>query len=313
MIDTKLIFIVLAIGLLLPAGSALPPSRTSQILTQPALDLGSEEEPNVADSGLEYSGIARRSIDLISLDRPSSADSGSGYLDIEPLTGQQFGVVVGSQEPPSVGLEYPGTFSVPSAAKFSPYILINWISTTGAAKGNSQRVGVDFNVVLPTGTPICGLDNSNFKLETLSVPPGGAEVMGGVGASTSPSCDYIMNIAPIMDYQGNPYTWGPGEYIVVIRYIKDGKELASKNINFTIGGLTQLPPEMGLQTGSALSGMTSTLENPRQRLWLNPQPEPPLPEDGAMAKLTELKNMLDAGLITQGEYDTKKAEILASM
>ncbi|VVB67782.1 Bacterial PH domain protein [uncultured archaeon] len=37
------------------------------------------------------------------------------------------------------------------------------------------------------------------------------------------------------------------------------------------------------------------------------------PADDPMAKLTKLKNMFDAGLITQEEYDKKKAEILASM
>lgn len=35
--------------------------------------------------------------------------------------------------------------------------------------------------------------------------------------------------------------------------------------------------------------------------------------DDPMAKLTKLKNMFDAGLITQEEYDKKKADILASM
>jgi hypothetical protein len=35
--------------------------------------------------------------------------------------------------------------------------------------------------------------------------------------------------------------------------------------------------------------------------------------DDPMAKLTKIKNMLDAGLITQEEYDKKKAEILASL
>jgi membrane protease subunit (stomatin/prohibitin family) len=35
--------------------------------------------------------------------------------------------------------------------------------------------------------------------------------------------------------------------------------------------------------------------------------------DDPMAKLTKLKNMLDAGLITQTEYDKKKADILAAM
>jgi len=35
--------------------------------------------------------------------------------------------------------------------------------------------------------------------------------------------------------------------------------------------------------------------------------------DDPMAKLTKLKNMFDAGLITQEEYDKKKAEILSSL
>ncbi|MDD4653638.1 MAG: PH domain-containing protein [Methanothrix sp.] len=35
--------------------------------------------------------------------------------------------------------------------------------------------------------------------------------------------------------------------------------------------------------------------------------------DDPMAKLTKLKNMFDAGLITQDEYDKKKADILAAM
>ncbi len=35
--------------------------------------------------------------------------------------------------------------------------------------------------------------------------------------------------------------------------------------------------------------------------------------DDPMAKLTKLKNLFDAGLITQDEYDKKKAEILSSM
>ena len=46
--------------------------------------------------------------------------------------------------------------------------------------------------------------------------------------------------------------------------------------------------------GSSSAGTTATADDP-------------------MAKLTKLKNMFDAGLITQEEYDKKKAEILASM
>jgi hypothetical protein len=39
----------------------------------------------------------------------------------------------------------------------------------------------------------------------------------------------------------------------------------------------------------------------------------PAPTDDRLKLLTELKQMLDASLITQAEYDTKKTEILGRM
>ncbi len=43
-------------------------------------------------------------------------------------------------------------------------------------------------------------------------------------------------------------------------------------------------------------------------------PQPGMPAaDGSMAKLTQLKSLLDAHLITQEEYDKKKAQILSEM
>lgn len=44
-----------------------------------------------------------------------------------------------------------------------------------------------------------------------------------------------------------------------------------------------------------------------------PPSTPPPPQDDPVKKLTQLKQMLDAGLITQGEYDTKKADLLSRM
>jgi hypothetical protein len=41
--------------------------------------------------------------------------------------------------------------------------------------------------------------------------------------------------------------------------------------------------------------------------------QPSSTSDDPMAKLTKLKNLFDAGLITQDEYNKKKSEILASM
>jgi hypothetical protein len=45
-----------------------------------------------------------------------------------------------------------------------------------------------------------------------------------------------------------------------------------------------------------------------------PQPVPqPAPKEDPMEQLNKLKKMLDAGLITEEEHNTKKAEILAKM
>jgi hypothetical protein len=45
-----------------------------------------------------------------------------------------------------------------------------------------------------------------------------------------------------------------------------------------------------------------------------PQPVPqPTPKEDPMEQLNKLKKMVEAGLITEEEYNTKKAEILAKM
>jgi hypothetical protein len=41
--------------------------------------------------------------------------------------------------------------------------------------------------------------------------------------------------------------------------------------------------------------------------------QPTAPKDDPLEKLSQLKKMLDAGLITQQEYDTKKADLLSRM
>ena len=53
---------------------------------------------------------------------------------------------------------------------------------------------------------------------------------------------------------------------------------------------------MGMGAGQSLGGMMST-------------PIPELPE----VRLAKLKSLLDGALITQEEFDTKKAAILASL
>lgn len=43
------------------------------------------------------------------------------------------------------------------------------------------------------------------------------------------------------------------------------------------------------------------------------QPQVPVSTTDPVTKLQQLKTMLDKGLVTQAEFDAKKAEIMASM
>jgi hypothetical protein len=132
-----------------------------------------------------------------------------------------------------------GTLKPVSPQLLGPSISINAIYPAGSAAGNSNRVGVNASV-FQLGNPICGLNYTNFKLETLIVPPyGAAVVIQSVGATVAPigmpapPCSYIINLVPTT-YQGKQYTWLAGTYTVKLDYIKAGKELTNKTFNFTI-------------------------------------------------------------------------------
>jgi hypothetical protein len=75
-------------------------------------------------------------------------------------------------------------------------------------------------------------------------------------------------------------TWIPGVYTVKLHYIKNGEELANRTINFSIGGITQLPDSANIQNRPPITWKlpeaNQEIGDP-QRLWLNPQPEPPKP------------------------------------
>ena len=44
-----------------------------------------------------------------------------------------------------------------------------------------------------------------------------------------------------------------------------------------------------------------------------PAPQAPASDEDAMAKLTQLKSLLDQGVLTQAEFDMQKQKILATM
>ena len=87
---------------------------------------------------------------------------------------------------------------------------------------------------------ICGLNETNFKLETITVPPGGAAVIiEDVFATSSTAvnqpidCNFWLNLAPTW-FQGQQYTWLTGTYTVKLWYVKDGKQISSKIFSFRV-------------------------------------------------------------------------------
>ncbi len=67
---------------------------------------------------------------------------------------------------------------------------------------------------------------------------------------------------------------------------------------------------MGFSLGNQMGAMMGNVMNPGMQ---QPGTQAAAPANDPMAKLQKLKQMLDGGLISQQEYDTKKNEILASM
>jgi hypothetical protein len=118
-----------------------------------------------------------------------------------------------------------GSFASSSVSSFVPSINMEAIDTGQAASGNSKPVNLTVSVTLfsdsnQTAEAICGLDRSNFEIDTLEVPPDGkaARIM-----SVSPTqanfmyspapCRYWISIIPITDYlnQGSPTSPSPGK------------------------------------------------------------------------------------------------------
>lgn len=76
-----------------------------------------------------------------------------------------------------------------------------------------------------------------------------------------------------------------------------------------IGGDGLAGASVGLGAGVSLGAIMGQTLNAS----LHPQQPPPPTSEDPLATLTKLKQLLDADLITQAEYDAKKAEVLARM
>jgi hypothetical protein len=64
-----------------------------------------------------------------------------------------------------------------------------------------------------------------------------------------------------------------------------------------------------LEDKRAMAGGGITINTPS----MMPQAAPAAPAEDPMEKLTKLKSMLDMGVLTQAEFDAKKADILSKM
>jgi hypothetical protein len=115
------------------------------------------------------------------------------------------------------------------------------IKIAPALPGNSEPINVGVKVVSGVmKQDICGLDATNFNLETLTVPPGGPAIVikniyptSSVAINQPVSCDYWLDMVPT-SYQGNQYTWLTGTYTLKLNYVVDGQQIASKTFSFRI-------------------------------------------------------------------------------
>lgn len=189
------------------------------------------------------------------------------------------------------------------ASSYAPSINMVTIDTGVAASGNSKPVNISLSVTQllgdasQTAEAICGLDRSNFEIDTLEMPPGGkaARIMSvsstdarSVYASASVPCSYQISIIPVTDYlnQRSPAdpspakqnTWVNGIYTLRLRYLNEGSATVSKTFSFTIGtGASLVNAAKFTETAVVNSKLSPRDVDPINQL--NPQPEPPLPSN----------------------------------
>jgi len=129
----------------------------------------------------------------------------------------------------------------PNPQLIAPSINVNLIKIAPASPGNSKPVNVGVKVISGvTHLDICGLNASNFSMDTLTVPPGGPAIVienvfpiSSVAINQPMSCDYWLYIVPT-SYQGNQYTWVTGTYTLKLYYVANGQQLANKTFSFRV-------------------------------------------------------------------------------
>ena len=79
-----------------------------------------------------------------------------------------------------------------------------------------------------------------------------------------------------------------------------------------VGGVAYTAGKAGAKSAASDADQTAQTEAPPAEQQAAPAPVPPSAEE-SMQELTQLKDLLDKGMLTQAEFDAQKQKILETM
>ena len=120
-------------------------------------------------------------------------------------------------------------------------INVKSIDLTQSVSGNRKPINLGISVInLLDKNYICGLNASNFEVETLKVASYGAAMtimdvfpITLASHNNSAICNYCVSIIP-RTYKSQEYIWKTGAYAIKINYINKGQRLANTTVGFRI-------------------------------------------------------------------------------
>lgn len=172
---------------------------------------------------------------------------------------------------------------------------------------NTQRSKIEdqFKPMLNEKFSKWGIEVVQFEVESLNIPQDdpGYQKLVEAKANRAAKVQEAMGDRDVIDTLGADYQR---------KRMLDIGEAAAKNEGGNAGGMmgAGMGMGMGMNMGQMMGGM---MGQPGGMMGQNQGNAPQAGADDPMAKLQKLKGMLDGDLITQEEFDKKKAEILASM
>jgi hypothetical protein len=126
----------------------------------------------------------------------------------------------------------PSQISTLNPQLLAPHLNINLIKIAPAAAGNNKPVNVSVNVT-PSATQqdICGLNATNFKIDTLGMPNApfikNVYPISSYAINQPMHCDYWLSIVPALQ-------WTTGIYMLKLDYVQGGQQIVSRTFSFRI-------------------------------------------------------------------------------